>query len=234
MRQLFLLIITVLFTQLGQAQNTVASVIKKLNEAYGNNANMGVTTTYKMYPNFTTTTAAQTLTSTLKKKGDKLYYKLDNVERLETHSRRIMINHDSKTVIVHPNDAERKTYVMDLELEKFLTQKTIGQLQEQPTQFILTIPLTTPDIEKIELSINKNTYLIEKMIVFYRKAIRFQSADDSEPKEKPRMEMTFQITPNPTFAGNEFAESKFIKVTNGVIKLNSALTDYQLVNFDND
>jgi predicted RNase H-related nuclease YkuK (DUF458 family) len=217
-----------------QAQTDMPTVIKKLNEAYQANSNMSVTTTYKMFPNYTTTTAAQTLTGNLKKKGEQMSYKLENVERLESLHRRIMVNHDSKTVIVQANDVERKTYVMDIELEKFLNKKTIGQVIDQGTQLLLTIPVKLPDVEKVDMYINKTTFLINKIVVYYRQAVRFNAADENTPKEKPRMEIAFQINLNPTFANNEFAETKFIKVNSGVVKLNTTLTGYQLVNFDKD
>ena len=217
-----------------QAQTDIPTIVKKLNEAYQANGNMSVTTTYKMYANFTTTTAAQTLTGNLKKKGEQMSYKLENVERLESLHRRILVNHDSKTVIVQANDVDRKTYVMDLELEKYLNSKTQGQVQDQGTQLLLSMPVKLPDVEKVDMYINKSTFLINKLVVYYRQAIRFNAADESTPKQKPRMEIAFQINLNPTFANNEFNENKFIRINNGVMKLNNSLTDYQLVNFDKD
>ena len=214
------------------AQTDMSTILKKINEAYQNNENMSVTTTYKMFANHTTTMPAQTLSAIMKKKGRNMSYKLDKMERLESSNRRIMVNHESKTVIVQPNDKDKKPYVMDFELEKYLNKKTIGQVQEQGENLLLSVPLKTGDIEKVEMIVNKTTFLLSKMVVYYHQNIRFNAADKNAPKEKPRMEISFQINLSPTFGSGDFAETKFIQVNNGVVKLNKDFNGYQLVNYD--
>ena len=216
-----------------KAQNDAATVIKQINEAYDRNKNMLITNTYKMYVNHTTNTAYETLEGITKKQGLKLTYQLKNIERLENASRRIVINNDDKTMFVEPNTKDRSSYIMDANLEKYLQENKIGTIEDKGTQLVLTIALEAKDIEKIQIVVNKSSFMIDKFITYYKQAVRLNPENLQMPEEKPRMEVSFQINLNPTFNPNDFKESKFIKVVNGKVSLSEQYKNYRLMSLDN-
>ena len=228
-----IIFISILSFNILKAQNDAATVIKQINEAYDRNKNMLITNTYKMYVNHTTNTAYETLEGVTKKQGLKLTYQLKNIERLENASRRIVINNDDKTMFVEPNTKDRSSYIMDANLEKYLQENKIGTIEDKGTQLVLTIALEAKDIEKIQIVVNKSSFMIDKFITYYKQAVRLNPENLHMPEEKPRMEVSFQINLNPTFNPNDFKESKFIKVVNGKVSLSEQYKNYRLMSLDN-
>jgi hypothetical protein len=233
MKNTLLTIFLIASTLVVSAQNNAATVIKKVNESYANQKNMLIATTYKMFTNHSTSVVFETLQGSIKKQGLKIAYKLKDIERLENASRRIAINHDDKTVFVEPNNSNRQTYVMDADLEKFLTENNVGEVLDKGTSWLLTIELETPDIERVQIEINKSSNFITKMVNFYKLPVRLNQENTSAPEEKPRMEISFQVDTNPSFTSTDFAESKFIKVVNGKVVLSDSYKDkYKIMSID--
>lgn len=228
----YIVLIMCIFSYTLQAQNDATSIIKKINEAYDKNKNMLITNTYTMYSNHTTSVVYETLQGTTKKQGLKLAYRLKNIERLENASRRIIVNHDDKTMFVEPNVKDRNTYIIDAQLEKYLQENNIGQVEDKGGQWLLTVALTTKDIEKIQIYVNKSTAMIDKLITYFRQATRLNPDNTKMPLEKPRMEVSFQINTSPVLDANDFKETKFIKVTNGKVSLNDTYKNYRLLSLD--
>ena len=122
---------------------------------------------------------------------------------------------------------------MDANLEKYLQENKIGTIEDKGTQLVLTIALEAKDIEKIQIVVNKSSFMIDKFITYYKQAVRLNPENLQMPEEKPRMEVSFQINLNPTFNPNDFKESKFIKVVNGKVSLSEQYKNYRLMSLDN-
>jgi hypothetical protein len=233
MKSKLLIIFLLVSTLVASAQNDASSIIKRVNESYANQKNMLIATTYKMFANHSTAVVFETLQGSIKKQGLKIAYRLKDIERLENASRRIIVNHDDKTVFVEPNNSNRQSYVMDADLEKFLTENSLGQVVDKGTAWLLTIELETPDIERVQIEINKSTNFITKMVNFYKQAVRLNQDNMSIPEETPRMEISFQVDTNPSFTATDFSESKFIKLVNGKVILSESFKDkYKIMSID--
>jgi hypothetical protein len=233
MRSKIIIVIALFYSWKMVAQNDAANIIKSVNEAYSNQKNMLITTTYKMYSTHSTNTVYETMQGTVKKQGYKIAYRLKDIERLENASRRILVNHEDKTVFVEPNKGNRQTYVMDTELENFLKENNVGQVTDKGSYWLLVIEMETNDLDRIQIEVDKTTKFIIKLTNFYRQEVRLDQNNPQAPLGKPRLEITFQVNTNPVFTTGEFSESKFIKLTNGKASLNDSLKNkYQIMSID--
>lgn len=227
----FLFLLGLLNTAFGQTK--VADIIKKVNETYSQNKSVKMTARYDLFSNYSTSKVFETKEGVLKKDGGQLCYKIGDLERFETKKLKIIANHEEKVLIVQPNqDKEDKTaYSMDVDLESVLSQAENVYIEDKGTYWFLSMPLNIEEMERVNISVEKNTYFISKAIIYYRNASRLDSEDTNIPEEKPRLEITYKMDTQPKFTKDELSEKHYIQSNGAKIQLSEHFKDYQLINY---
>ena len=161
-------------------------------------------------------------------------YKIGDMERFENKKLKIIANHEEKLLIVQPNldTDDGKGYNMDPELQKILALTDNVQLEDKGTYWLLSMPLGLDDIERVNMSVEKNTYFISKAIIYYRNPVRLDMENKDMLEEKPRLEITYKADISPKFAKNDLSQDYYIRSSGGKkIQLSDQFKNYELVNY---
>ena len=87
------------------------------------------------------------------------------------------------------------------------------------------------EYNELDIYINKNTFFIERIVLFYKNPLSIDGNSVSAYKEKPRLEIVFKnIDITPTFSDLIFAEGSYFSEIKGNIVLAAPYRHYKLIN----
>lgn len=210
------LIILIFFQLLtGKTQNAKEDILK-INEAYSKFTDLSMSITYNLYANFSATKTSETETGLYKQFGKLRYNKLKNIESIQNKEYLIVIdNEDKKIVIGNPVRFDYKKVTM-IDLDSIFKScsniKLIDNIPEQKGYKLSFKPDIVSEHDAIELYFNRKTYLVEKLVFYYRRKIRVNENDENSPKEKPRLEIVFsKFNFHPEKDNNLFLEASYFE-----------------------
>lgn len=212
----------------GSATENIEADLLNINQAYQINQHYSMEIVYKVFPTHESETPIQVEKGIIKKDGYKYYSKIGQIETLKTLEEIIVIDNESKYILLsdrHLNDDSDANDLLQMDLSKLLNdyasskKYAINSLQQ-----VYEINPDLGEYKKIKLFYNTKNYFIEKLELYYNHSI-----DDAEENsgKLPMLEITYNdINLKPVFAGNELSANKYI-MNNQLV---SAYEGYQFIN----
>jgi hypothetical protein len=230
----FAICILVLTNAYGQSK--AVDIINSVNATYAKMTTIMVTSRFDLYANHTTTKVYETKTGVYRKKDGQSSYKIAGMEKFDSPKYRILANHDQKMLMVQPNNtgtnpSDKPSLSMDTETAKILSNTDNATVEDKGSYWIISILPKIGDTEKNSIWVEKSSYLITKMVSYYRKAKNLDPNDKKTTPEKPRLEITCTIDQKPKIAKADFSEAHYILLSDGKIQLSARLKGYKLINY---
>jgi hypothetical protein len=173
------------------AQNAKEDFIK-INEAYLKTGNISMDIRYAVFTKLADKEAAYEAYGQMKQKGGSRYYKLNNVETIETDSYQLIVNHNDKHISFlgkYLGDSSKQAAMSPLDIQfletmlKSCEKVTYGKESGNARSYILT--MNNGEFKEAKIYFNKKSYLIEKM-VFIPVVLPVEPGEEEPPQ---RMEI---------------------------------------------
>lgn len=200
----------------------VSDELKKINGAYEKLLKVQVDVTYNVYQNHLSTVPVEVTKGVIKKENTNIYSSVGDVTTISNSKYYFSVDEGSNTLVVSNIRAERKqssAFFTDLDtLLSYCRSSVIKPYDASTNRIILSLNEDLGEIEKIEFFYNKNSYLLNKIILFYGYEI---SIDDEglKPEQKPRMEIEYhKYDTAPKFSALIFSEKDFFYVEKGALR----------------
>ena len=227
-----------LFIQLN-AQSTVdgrkraAEDFKKLNHTYASAGSLSLTVSYRLYQNHESTQPAEVRTGFFKRQGNKVHSKLMEIETMQNEDYMIMVDPSSKILMVTDpglNTTEELIFDMDSVLS-YCSAITFQELKGNNVyKMYYHGPVSYP-YTAVEIHINKDSYFMEKLVLYFAEAISVDPDNPDAPVEPPRAEILHSnIRVNPRLESKLFSEKKYVKVKDGELVCSEHYQDYRMIN----
>ena len=166
--------------------------------------------------------------------GGQTVYRMGDFESVTNAKYKLVANHEQRFISVQENkDTVKGTYLMDGELEKLLKGKEVVKVEAVgKDELLLNMALNIPEAEWLAMVVDRKTYLIKKMVVYYRNAVALKAeAGASGEKSKPRMEIVYAYDLHPKWAKDAFSVSKYVDIGKGGARLKTAYKGYELMDY---
>jgi hypothetical protein len=215
-----------------QAQNAKADILR-INAAYSKFTDMSMNITYKVFLNPTTTLPYETEVGIYKQHGNLRYSKLKEIESLQNTNYLIVADNEQKRIVVgNPvkfNPAKITLMNLDTALSTCSTVTYINSSTEQGGYRMVFKPTIVSQFDIIELYFNKKTYVVEKMVFFYRQKMKLAIEEDAIA-ENPKLEIRFSKFDFGKINDEDFfSEKKFIERSDKKYIASAAYSGYKIV-----
>jgi hypothetical protein len=218
---------------LGIAQN-VKQDLMKINEVYSTITNLSMEINYSVFSSAQSNVALETHTGIFKQHDGMFYSRLKEVESLHNKNCSVVIDNEDKMIVVaNPtkSDVSKITLIdMDKSLKTCSSVETIVSKGNQAGYKFVYKQNVVSEYDAIELYFNKKTFLIEKMVMYYRQKQNLKENEPDAIKEKPRLEIVFFNTNLKTVTDvSFFSEARFVEKRKGKYFPVNAYNQYQLI-----
>jgi hypothetical protein len=204
----------------------------KINNAYVNNSQLSMKVKYELYKNNLAKEVFQVETGEIKRNGNNKYTKIGNIETIENDKYRVIVDHDDKNIsllstITVADETPKKEELYLVNLEKMLAICSKVEFKEEnkvQNSYLLMLP--NEEYSEIKIIVNKKTFFIEKMILYYSKEQNIEDKEDGS-KEPPRMEISYyDFNLKPQYTDADFTYYKFLEKRNGKLLATPAFKTY--------
>jgi outer membrane lipoprotein-sorting protein len=216
----------------GNAQNAKADILR-INEAYSKFKDMSMNITYNVYLNYTAALPYETEVGFYRQHDNLRYSKLKEIESLQNKEYLIVTDNEQKRIVVaNPvkfNPAKITLLNLDTALATCSAVNYLTTANGQTGYEMIFKSNVISAFDKIELYFSKKTYIVEKMVFFYRQKVKLATETDAI-EEKPKLEISFSkfdFQKN-TDAGI-FSEKKFIEKNGGKYTASATYQGYQVI-----
>jgi hypothetical protein len=214
------------------AQNAKADILR-INDAYSKFTNMSMDITYRVFLNQTSTLPYETETGFYRQNGNLRYNKLKQIESLQNSNYLIVVDNELKRIVVgNPvkfDPAKITLLNLDSALSKCSSVNYINVNALQGGYSMIFKSTIVSEFEKVELYFNKKTYVVEKMVFFYRQKIRL-ATEENAVAERPKLEISFsQFSFEKLEDATFFSEKKFIEKNKGNYIAASSYNGYKII-----
>ncbi|OFY82814.1 MAG: hypothetical protein A3F72_01645 [Bacteroidetes bacterium RIFCSPLOWO2_12_FULL_35_15] len=214
------------------SQNAKQDMIK-INEAYSKFNDLAMNITYNLYPNYTATSPVETETGSFKQHESLRYSKLKGIESLQNKEYLVVVDNEEKLIVVSNPVKFNPGKITMVDLDKAFTNCSSIQFIDNKSAlsgYKLTFKETiVSEFDAIDLYFNKKTFLVEKIVFYYREKIRVNEYDESSPKEKPKLEIVFSNMDFKTISDlTFFSENRFIEKRKGKYFPVSIYTNFEV------
>lgn len=215
------------------SQNVKQDVLK-INEAYSKFNDLSMSIIYNVYANASSSVPAESETGSFKQHGSLRYSRIKEIESLQNKEYLVVVDNEEKVIVVgNPVKFNPKKITMldlDTAFAKCSSVKFIDNSISQNGYKLMFKPTIVSEFDAIDLYFNKKSFLVEKMVFYYREKIKINEADENSVKEKPKLEvifsnMNFKTEPDINF----FSEGRFIEKKKGKYFPVSAYNQYNLI-----
>lgn len=218
------------------AQNA-SEDFKKVRAAYDAAPAISMDVLYKSYPDYTTTVENDSQSGSFKRQGSNLYSNLLGIETLQNSQFNIIVENNSKKLVIL-DPAKASVNISPVNVDSVLSMcSSVKFIEGAGNQRIYKLSfdkLTSFQYSTIDFCINKETFLIDKIVLYYRDAVNFNYEDKEAPKKKPRLEIIYKnINTHAVFTNEQFSEKKYITVSENAIKPTGTYSAYELINQKN-
>lgn len=215
------------------SQNAKQDVLK-INEAYSKFNDLSMSITYNVYANAASSIPAESETGSFKQHGSLRYSRIKEIESLQNKEYLVVVDNEEKIIVVgNPVKFNpKKITLLDLDtaFAKCSSVKFIDNNTGQKGYKLMFKQNIVSEFDAIDLYFNKKSFLVEKMVFYYREKIKINEEDENAVKEKPKLEIIFSNMNFKTIADiNFFSEARFIEKKKGKYYPVSAYNQYNLI-----
>jgi hypothetical protein len=234
---LLLLVCATVFAQAPAAAKNYREQARKdfalTNAAYSKLKSYRMAVHYRLYTNYTTTTAFESSDGAYIRQDNNIYSSLLGIVTLQNKQAKLTVNSASKTIVV-ANPDQLTAAPSNLQLDSSLKRCTsidFVDLGEGRKRYVLHFDRTPFfEYDRMELEF-RNDHLLERLVFYYREAVNLDETNATLKKEKPRLEISFSdIDLAPTLAADQFSEQAYILMQGKKILPASAYSDYRVLN----
>ena len=204
---------------------------ENINSTYQSFSKLKTEVEYVLFPTHTSTQSYQTQKASFWQDGDKFLYKIAGIETLSTPERFYFIDHEAKQLIVNRPSPIRPDPLTGLALDTLLS--VCQQIKKSKTQQLTSYELSLPfgEIEKVKIMFDPHTFLMKKVIMFYRIT---EAMEPEMPKDKPRLEIHYlSQNPRAVFPTGTFSESRYVQIQNGQRNPIPTYQNYEFIDYTN-
>jgi len=208
--------------------------VMKINEAYSKFNDLSMNISYNLYKNYAATSPVETETGSYKQHGSLRYNKLKGTESLQNKEYLIIVDNEDKIIVVSNPVKFNPGKITMVDLDKAFANCSSIQFIDNKTDqngYKLTFKQNiVSEFDAIDLYFNKKSFLVERIVFYYREKISVNPEDESSLKEKPKLEiifsnMNFKTISDLTF----FSEDRFIEKRQGKYYPVSTLHEYEVI-----
>lgn len=215
------------------AQNAKQDILK-INETYTSLEDLSMDITYTLFPSAKSKVPAETHAGCFKQHGIMKYSKVKDIEAVHNKNYSLVIDNDDKLIVVANPAKFSASKITMLDLEKSLSLcssvEFIGTTGNQSGYKLVFKQNAPSEYDAVELYFNKKTFLVEKLVMYYRQTIKLNEEDPNSAKDKPRLEIAFSNASLKKITDiSFFLEEKFIEKKKGKYYTASAYNSYQLI-----
>lgn len=206
---------------------------KKVNAFYSNNTNLSMSIMYNLYHDYYTAEVYDSYKGQYKKKGDKLYSDLLGIETISNNKYAVTINKNDKMIVVADpiNLSSLPTPVNADSLVKICSSITFSESDEDKIYKMNFDKSPYFEYKMVEIFINKKNFYLDKLVLYFRDAIKFNYDDIKDKKDTPRVEIIYSNVNNSSITDDSFfSEKKYIMASNGKYSSVGKFSDYKIVN----
>lgn len=227
-----LLILVMFISVQGNAQNAKADILR-INDAYSKFHDMSMNITYHVFLNYTAVIPYETEVGFYRQHDNLRYSKLKEIESLQNKDYLIVADNEQKRIVVGNPVKFNPAKITLLNLDTALaTCSSVNYLTSEngQTGYQMTFKANiVSEFDKVELYFNKKTYVVEKIVFFYRQKIKLSSETDAIA-DRPKLEITFsKFDFQKNTDMDAFSEKKFIEKNNGKYIASTTYKGYQII-----
>lgn len=216
------------------AQNAKEDIIK-INQAYADkNSHLSMEVSYNLYNNYASKQIAETKKSMVKKQGDFHHVTMDGIETIMTKNFVIVVDPSEKIILLgNPVKADEK--LMMVNLEKITEQcSSVDYIEVSANSGGYKLSFkkeVNSNFEMVDVIYNKQSYMPEKMVLYYRNAMPLNPEDPNSKKDKVRLEIVFdKVDHHPKLDKAVFNESYYITKVKGKEEPTEKYKGYKILN----
>ncbi len=207
------------------AQN-VDSDLEKIESIYDNNKKVIINKQINYYKNVADKKPEESVTSELKRDGSNYYSTAFNVETMVTKGVSVLVDHNSKTILLDENDANELDESLKLGISAVKNSSSKIDFKKLGKQGCYTFHFKSGDHLKAELWFNSETFYVEKIVYYPNTA----SINEAESYSKVEILITDYNTTFQPDEQKDFNIYQYIKVTNSEITVAEKYKEYKLIN----
>ncbi len=177
------------------AQNIKQDMLA-INKACHQQNNVSVGFSYTLYKDDKSKEAIDVVQGEIKRLGENLHYKLADMEIIRNEKYNLIIDHQSKLISL----SEHNTRLFDWNeglyfgnFEQYMKLYEKSTFSSQGNTATYDLQLKTGQFARIQITYNKQNYLMTKVVLYYREAQDI-SRDQRGEKTKPRLEINYTST----------------------------------------
>ena len=210
-------------------QSQASQDFERINATYAKLTELKTNVAYVLYPNHAATIPFQQEKASLWISGKNSLYKIGAVETLHTPEYTILIDHDEAQLIVQPTGPGRPDPLTGIELDSLLSYCSELSMQEEANSRTYTLSLPFGELERIQIRFDRSTYLMEKVILYYRQT---EEMEEGLPAEKPRLEINYLSQENRArFAKDAFSIYQYIQHDGTQFQPITLYQSYQFIDY---
>jgi|GEM_PF-1976535 hypothetical protein len=207
------------------AQN-VDSDLEKIESIYDNNKKVIIHKQINYYKNVADKKPEESVTSELKRDGSNYYSTAFNVETMVTKGVSVLVDHNSKTILLDENDPNELDESLKLGISSVKSSSSKIDFKKVGKQGCYTFHFKSGDHLKAELWFNSETFYVEK-IVYYP---NITNTDEADSYSKVEILITNYNTTFQPDEQKDFNIYQYIKVSNSEITVTEKYKEYKLIN----
>ncbi|HYG16983.1 MAG TPA: hypothetical protein VEC12_14595 [Bacteroidia bacterium] len=211
-----------------QAQDIKVS-FTKLNDHFSSLNKVSYSISYAYYQKTSDKKPLETSTGQFKRLNNNFYSKIGDVELIINEKYKVVIDNDTKHVVVEERQQANASemFMVNLDSALALCSKISSKATATQETFSLFFDSARYDYTQVDVVINKNTSFIDKLVI-YMVATDYETNAVSYPKLEISL---FNYTTSPIITEGFFSETNYVSIdTEGNVSLNKKYSAYRLLN----
>lgn len=192
----FLFSLLILSSIVSFADDDVASDLRKISAAYENASRLEFSIEYKVFENYNTTVSMETENGIFIKEGVMEYSELLGLATIKLEKEKLFLNRQQKTITVSGFTNKHDSSIFSV--EPFL--KTLGKNTKatkkiiNSSSFVVKINYldSAGQFERVEMYYDPHTFIINKVVLYFRNKIVLDDSDPNPKESKARVEIVFK------------------------------------------
>lgn len=209
MKSLLLSILVLFSIQSSVLCQDIKTDVNKINQAYSNLKSISLSVAYKYYANYQTDKVKEVKTGTLKSQGHRVFSTIGNTEMIQDDKRALIIDKKNKFITVNGNVNYTNPISQFGSIDSVLKfASSVKSVAPSETTRGYELQLEKSEIASLTIIFNKKSYMIQKIIVKYKKDIL------AGLKEAPKVEIEYSnIKLNEPLPSDLFSTGKYVQYT---------------------
>lgn len=206
----------------------------RINKAYQAHDYLHVHMKINAYSSWTDKSAYEQKSCEVKKSKAQRNTNLGEMVMIVNNKYSVTVDQQAKKILLLPASiSEFKLSDNELMIPKLDSMllsicKKVEFTKESDGLYTYEFTMETGDYERMKLTFSPKTFLIQRMVFFYKKEQQFEG---SGPTKKPRLEIIYQKTEFPKYIDEEeFTYNQYIIKQNGKLVCRPAYKSFQLIN----